>query len=135
MPWLSIIAFLVSFLLSKSQGASTGKAAAIGAVAGLGAYYLADPANPNNLLGIGDAAKATPGSVDTDSGASLPSNGGGKTVGGVISTGLSEAGSVLKSWGPTGTLAVVAGTTAVSGIDKKWYPWIIGGVAALLLLR
>lgn len=136
MPWISIIAFLVSFLLSKSQGASLGKAAAIGAAAGFATYYVADPSNPDNLLGIGAPAKDNPGSVLTDNGGAAPSTGGGRTVGGVISTGLSEVGSVLKSWGPAGSLAVVAGTKAVtSPSTTKWLPWVIGGAALFFLLK
>lgn len=136
MPWLSIISFLLTFLLSKSQGASTGKAAALGAAAGLATYYVADPSNPDNLLGIGQEAKATPGDADVDDGGAAPTNGGGaaSAIGGVVKTGLSEAGGVLKSWGPTGTLAVAAGATALGSIDKKWL-WIGAGVLAFLLLK
>lgn len=129
--------FLVSFLLSKSQGASTGKAAAIGAAAGLATYYVADQANPDNLLGIGSPAKAIPGNVDADTGAALPSTGGGKagSMGGVLSTGLQEAGTTLRSWGPTGTLAVVAGTAAVTSSSfSKYLPWVIGAAALFLLM-
>lgn len=137
MPWLSIISFLITFFLSKSKGMSTGEAAALAAGVGLATYYVADPANPDNLLGFGSAAKSTPGSVDADTGKTVPANGGGaaSTIGGVIKTGLSEAGGVLKNWGPTGTLAVAAGTTALASDGKSWLPWIIGAGALLLLLR
>lgn len=138
MPWESIIMALLSFLLSKSQGASTGKAAAIGAAVGLGTYYLADPANPDNLLGFGDAAKTTPGSTSDDEGGQAPANGGGTAgaIGGVIKTGISEVGSTVRSWGPTGTLAVVAGKSALSSSSaKSWLPWVIGGAALFLLLK
>lgn len=138
MPWASIISFLLTFFLSKSQGASNGKAAALGAAVGLGTYYLADPANPDNLLGIGVTAKKTPGSTLVDKGGTVPDNGGGNGAGGVIKTGISEAGSVLRSWGPVGTLGVVAGTSAISSANSSsapsWLKWaLIGGVAYLLL--
>lgn len=136
MPWSSIISFLITFLLAKSKGASTGKAAALGAAVGLGTYYLADPANPDNLLGIGSTAKTTPGDVNSDTGASAPSNGGGAAseIGGVVKTGISEAGSVLKSWGPKGTLAVAAGTTALASANKNTWMWVAIGVGVLILI-
>lgn len=137
MPWLSIIMFIISFLSAKSQGASTGKAAAIGAAAGLATYYLADPANPDNLLGFGGEEKATIGDVGVDNGGTIPTDGGGNAsqIGGVIKTGLSEAGGVLKSWGPTGTLAVAAGTTALLSDDNKWILYAGAALVLLLLLK
>lgn len=137
MPWSSIIMFIISFLSAKSQGASTGKAAAIGAAAGLATYYLADPANPDNLLGFGGEKKATIGDVGVDNGGTIPTGGGGNAsqIGGVIKTGLSEAGGVLKSWGPTGTLAVAAGTTALLSDDNKWILYAGAALVLLLLLK
>lgn len=136
MPWVSIVMMLLSFLLSKSRGASTGQAAAIGAAAGLATYYLADPANPDNLLKIGVDAKDTPGSLSGDTAKALPATGGGNTgLGGVVQTGISEVGKTLQTWGPTGTLAVVGGTTALSAIKKERWLWIVGGAAAFLLLK
>lgn len=129
MPWASIIMALLSFFLSKSQGASTGKAAAIAAGVGLATYYLADPANPDNLLGFGKEAKAKAGAVSDDKGVT-------GTIGSVLKTGISEVGTTVRDWGPTGTLGVVAGTTAVSSLtDSKWFPWIVGGLAIFLLTR
>lgn len=130
MPWTSIIMWLLSFLLSKSSGASTGKAAAIATGVGLATYYVADPANPDNLLGfkIGEGAKAVPGDVTADNGTAPGS--------GVMSTVVSEVGSTLKSWGPTGTLGVIAGTAAVTSVDKKdWLLWAAVGVGAILILK
>lgn len=138
MPWGSIIMFLISFFLSKSKGASTGQAAAIGAAAGLATYYIADPSNPDNLLGFGSAAKTVPGSTANDVGGAAVANGGGMaaTLGGVVKTGLSEVGNTVRSWGPAGTLGVVAGTTALASSDtSKWLPWAIGGVCLLLLFK
>lgn len=136
MPWSSIIMFVISFLTAKSKGASTGQAAAIGAAAGLATYYIADPANPDNLLGFGAEEKATIGDVGVDDGGAAPAKGGGAAgaIGGVIKTGLSEAGSTARSWGPKGTLAVVAGTTALGSIDKKWL-WIGAAALAFMLLK
>lgn len=135
MPWMSIIVWLFTFLVSKSSGASTGKAALLATGAGLATYYMADPANKENVLGLtfGDGAKATPGSpqitssgatVDTDSMSSV-----GKTL-------ISETGNTLRSWGPTGTLGVVAGTAAITSDSRKeWWPWLIAGAVLIFLSR
>lgn len=137
MEWISLIVFLLSYFLAKNNGASTGEAAAIGAAAGLATYYIADPANPDNLMGFGVDAKDVAGDVDIDAGGLLKANGGGAAdaIGGVLKTGLSETGSVLKSWGPTGTLTAVAGGTALSKIDSDWWPWIIGAGLVLLVMK
>lgn len=132
MPWMSIIVWLVTFLLQKSAGASNGAAALAATGAGLATYYLADPSNKDNVFGLtfGDS-KATPGSPTI-------TNGSNATTGGLASIGktfVSEAGSTLRDWGPTGTVGVIAGTTAVSSIKSKWWPWLIGGAAILLLTR
>lgn len=138
MPWVSIISFIITFLLSKSKGASTGEAAALAAGVGLATYYIADPANPDNLLGFGGDAKDVPGNPNDDSKVSAPSNGGGtaSALGGVLKTGLSEVGTTVRSWGPAGTLGVVAGTSAISKVmDAEWFPWAIGLGALFLILR
>lgn len=133
MPWMSIVVWLVTFLVSKSSGASTGKAALMATGAGLATYYLADPANTDNVLGVsfGDD-KATPGSPTTTlPGATVNTS----TLGSFGKTAVSEVGSTLRSWGPTGTLGVVAGTTAVTS-DKysKYIPWVFG-LGALYILK
>lgn len=134
MPWMSIVIWLASFLMSKSSGASNGKAALIATGAGLATYYLADPANKDNVLGIsfGDN-KATPGSpAATLPGATVDTS----TLGSFGKTAVSEVGSTLRSWGPTGTLGVIAGTTAVtSGRSSKYVPWAIGLGALYILTR
>lgn len=133
MPWLSIATWLLTFLISKSSGASNGKAALLATGAGLASYYLIDPANNDNLMGVSfGGAKATPGDVNM-------TKPGTATVGDLASIGktvVSETGETLRGWGPTGTLAVVAGTTAIkSDSAKKWRPWLIGGAALFLLKK
>lgn len=138
MPWVSLIVWLVTFLLSKAKGASTTKAALLATGAGLAAYYVADPANPNNLLGFGQDEKAQIGDVGADDGGAAPAGGGGlaSTVGGVIKTGISEVGSTVRSWGPAGTLGVAAGTSLLGNSDlSKYVPWIAGGILLLVLLK
>lgn len=133
MPWMSIIVWLVSFLLSKASGASNGKAALLATGAGLATYYLADPSNTDNVLGLSFGEdKAIPGDPSATSGAGAATS----ALGSFGKTAVSEAGSVLKSWGPTGTLGVVAGTTALASDDRsEWLPWIAGGAALFLLTR
>lgn len=132
MPWLSITVWLVTFLLQKSAGASNGSAALAATGAGLASYYLVDPANQNNVFGVtfGDT-KGVPGSPNVTNGTNAAVDGLtsiGKTV-------VSESGKVLTSWGPQGTVGVIAGTAAVSKTDwKKWGP-IFAGAAVLIFLR
>lgn len=131
MPWISLVVALIGFLLAKSQGATTAKAAMIGAGAGLATYYVADPANPDNLAGItyGDDKEVT-GTVNTDNGSNSA------TAGRLLGSAVSEVGATARSWGPAGTLGVIAGTTALASFDlKKWAPWIIGGAALFLLSK
>lgn len=157
-PWLSIILALLGFFLSKRNGASNTKALLTAGLAGAGSYYvthetdwgkanlgaldgveqpLTEPlldVNGNVITGptgnpvvgptVGSAVTTTP------TGAIVPVSQG--TGSGVVST----VGDVLKSWGGTGTAAVV-GTTAVASSDnlQKYIPWILGSALALLLLR
>lgn len=146
MPWLSLAAWLVTFLISSTKkGVSAGKAAMIATGVAAGTYFLADPSNEDNFLGIGQGEKAIPGDVNDeyykgDNPAKEASGNLGTsvlgTVGSVAKTAVSEVGQTVRSWGPTGTLAVVAGTTALASDSfKKWLPWIAGGAAVLLLTR
>lgn len=126
MAWLSIIVWLISYFLQTKNGVSSGKAALTATAAGMATYYLADPSNKDNVLGVsfGDS-KTTPGDVSGSTGGStqvLPSLG---------STVATEVGSTLRSWGPLGTVGVVtAGTGALT--DNKWL--LYGGAALLALL-
>lgn len=129
MPWLSIIVWLVSYFLQTKNGVSSGKAALTATAAGLATYYLADPANSENILGFSYGnAKATPGDVSGSTGsaqATLPSLG---------STAVTQVGETLRSWGPIGTAGVV-GVTAGASSGNKWL--LYGGlaVAAIVLLK
>lgn len=134
MPWLSIFMFVISFLYQKSQGKSTAAAALTGAAVGLGTYYLADPANPDNLFGIGVDSSATSGTGTqvTVPGTATTSS----TVADVMGKTVTTTGEVLKDWGATGTAAVI-GTTAIATSDtlKKWLPWILVGGGLILLTK
>lgn len=126
MPWLSIIVWLVSYFLSTKNGMSSGKAALTATAAGLATYYLADPTNQDNVLGItmGDT-KPTPGDVSGSTGTVT------QTLGSLGTTAVSEVGSTLRSWGPLGTSAVAATTGGLLS-DNKWLLW--GGVGLLALV-
>lgn len=158
MPWLSIILALLTFFISKRNGASNTKALLTAGLTGAGSYYVThetdwgkanlgaldgvpvggtEPlkdANGNVIVSptgapvVGPAI--TPPTTTTPGGGVVPVQTG--TGSGIVST----VGDVLKSWGGTGTAAVV-GTTAVASSDslKKYIPWIIGGGLALLFLR
>lgn len=150
MPWLSIIMFVISFLFSKSKGASTAQAAGIGALAAGATYLVADPANADNLLGIGTQAgsvgakKTVPGSTSETS--TVTSGAGTSTAGSLLTTGagladtaIKTTGSTLSSWGGAGT-ATVIGTTAAAGAltsssFSKYLPWFAGGALLLLLSK
>lgn len=146
MPWVSIAVWLISFFVSKSKGMSTGKAALVATGAGLASYYLVDPANKDNVFGVhfGDdgSANALSGAnavEKTVPGATGETTGSGKivsTLGGLATSAISETGSTLRSWGPTGTLGVIAGTTTLSQVTgSKWFWPVVIGIGALLLLK
>lgn len=129
MPWVSIIMWVLSFVISKSSGASNAKAAMIATGAGLATYYLADPANADNVLGIGTGDKASTGApteTATNASTSAPKPSWGSTI-------VSEVGGTLRSWGPTGTLGVVAGTTALTSTGSSKF-WLYAALAAGVLL-
>lgn len=134
MPWVSIIIWLISFLMSKSSGASNGKAALTATAAGVAAYYTVDPANKDNVLGVTYGDKTETGSTSETSGDAAQTSG----LASVGKTAVSEAGSTLRSWGPKGTLGVVAGVAAASSLSSsptKWWPWIAGGAAIYFINR
>lgn len=138
MPWVTIVVWLISYLVASSQkGVSKGKAALIATGAAAATYYLAEPTNENNLLGVGLADnKATPGDPTVDDGGETDSGGTVRaTVAPSQSGGLiSEVGSTLRSWGPVGTAAVV-GTTTGALTGNKWL--LYGGLAigAIVLMK
>lgn len=134
MNWLTIIMTLLSFFASKKSGASGTKSALIAGLVGAGTYYTTHNtdwgrANLGFLDGVGTAGGGveTP-SVDgqpvKDSGGNALENFGGGVTG------------VLKSWGATGTAAVI-GTTALatSSSLQKYIPLLLIGGAVLLLSR
>jgi len=135
MPWLSIAIWLLTFIASgglKSGGAA--KAALLATGAGLASWYLADPANPQAAF---DVFKTQQPSSGSNSGVPSVSTTSGQSGGSTVDTIVKEAVSLLKSWGPTGTTAALAGTAAVfgGGIFKNVPTWLLLGGGALILWR
>lgn len=138
MPWLSIFMAILSFITSmKKDPGKKGQAVAAAALGGLGTYYVTHETdwgkeNLGSLDGvvpsISGGTSLADGSSTPANGSSIPSSANGST------TGMWD---VVKSWGPTGTAAVIgAGGVATGAIKiEKYLPWIFGGLAAFLLLR
>lgn len=156
---ISLIMAVVSAFAAKKSGASDAEALAAGAIGGLGTYYVATETEWGKSV-IGDLDGTTAEVIDPATGAAVTNEDGsvatapvGATVvkdeagnikydslgnamfslGGKV---VSTSGDVLKSWGATGTAAVI-GTAALasSGDTKKYLLW--GGLAlgAFLILR
>lgn len=137
-PWVSIIVALLSFFLSKRSGASNTKAALIAGLAGAGSYYVTHNTDwgQASLVDL-DGVPPEGGSVaDVDGNPAVGDNGKPIVTGG-NSNGTSFW-DVLGRWGATGTAAVIGTTGAVTGtgiFSNKYVPWILGGVALVLLTR
>lgn len=142
MPWLSLLMALISYFTTKKK-TNGNTAAALGAAAlvGAGTYYVTHETewgseNLGFLDGVTDATSATV----SDGSGNVPS-----AVGGSVKVPTQQAGTtgfwdsttdVLKSWGPTGTAAVI-GTTALATSSNKnsivW--WAAIGLGAYLILK
>lgn len=129
-PWLALIVFLISYVGQKKAGRSDSTAMLTGLAAGGAAYYLADPANPDNLFKIGQDTTKTGGVPATKP----PVEAGSSATGwkGVVGDTVSATGGVLKEWGPT---AAALGIGAAVGSKINW-PLVLGGaVIALVAIR
>lgn len=134
--WAAIILALLSYFASKKSGASDKKALLTAAGVGAGTYYVATETEwgQENLnwfesdkdtggTATGPEVKAGDSTITTPNGSALQT-----VVGGTAD--------VLKSWGGTGTAAVV-GTAAVATNSslQKYLPWLLIGGAVLILTR
>lgn len=147
MPWLSIIMALLAFFTTKKSGASSTTAALAAGLAGAGTYYVTHEtdwgkANLGSLDGV-----VTPTGVPmvdkvtglpvTDSATGEPVRTNVPVSGSTTtSAGGTGAFDVLKSWGATGTAAVI-GTTAIatSSSLQKYIPLLLIGGGLFLLTR
>lgn len=135
MPWESIIMWVLSFILSKASGASTGKAALLATGAALATYYVADPANPDNLLGITyGESKTTPGDTSQDKGAAVVETSTGKKTSSSLGSAISSTLSSIGSWGPIALAGAAVGSAVSGDGENAWLGWlIVAGVAYLIL--
>lgn len=153
--WISLIVTLITYFMSSKTGTSKGTSAAIAAAAGLGSYYLYDSGQLSSWFGSNSwtdpnyvpAAGVTGGANVSTTGNGLPTIRTSDTDPSFVnptvtvkqSDGLiSNIGSVLKSWGPAGTAAVVGTTAVVSGGATSLttlLPWVLGGVALFMVLK
>lgn len=130
---ISMIIALITAFLSKKSGASDGEALALGAGAGLGTYYVATQT---------DWGKSILSDLDGNPTPLLDSEGNPvrDAAGRVVYTNsgsTSTIGDVLKSWGGTGTAAVL-GTAGLVASDDDWskyIPWVLGAVALVFLVK
>lgn len=134
---LPLIMALLSFFLSKKNGASTGKAALV--AAGTGALTYGGIKAWQNYKTTGSIWGVTHGG-ETDAsgspGATMPTS---QVIGSTLSSLGQSAADVAKSWGPAGTAAAAIGVANGSKIIDfvKTHPWLAGGalLATLVVLR
>lgn len=134
MPWLTIIMWIISFLAAGgTKSGNAGKAALVATGVAAATYYAVDPANPDAVWDVfGEDAKSATVSVPSTTTAVT-----GSTGTGIMDTAVRTAGGVLTSWGPTGTVGVIAGTAAVtgSGTFSDLPDWVVPvGLAALAFM-
>lgn len=149
---IPIILALISYFTSKKAGASSAQAGLVAAGVGVGSYYVATQTDWGKsffsdadakmipLMEGGVAVKDKDGNpVMVPEGSTTKRDGDKLSVtspsGSVWTSTLDSVGGVLKSWGGTGTAAVIgAGAIATNSSLKKWLPWLlIGGVAIMVL--
>lgn len=150
---VSIVVALIGFFSAKKAGATSAQAGLVAAAAGAGSYYVATQTDWGKSF-FGDADKkmiplmkdgvevkdSNGNKVMVPEGSTVAVDGNNMTVtspsGDVWKSTLDAAGGVLKSWGGTGTAAVIgAGAVASSSSLQKYLPWVIGGVVAFMVLK
>lgn len=145
MPWITIIIWVVSFILAKKNDRSTGEAALVATGAAAAAYYTVEPTNEDAIWG--DVTRdvfdmEVPDADALPNGTSVNPVGDNTTVSttdngtpGAIATVAETCGSVLESWGPAGTSGVIATTAgASSGIFSSKIIWIAIAIGAFMIL-
>lgn len=141
MPWITILLFVLSFLTAKRNGATDGQAVLGAALVGGATYAVthSDFAAGTALAEMDGVQTATQlldanGAPVTDSSGrpiTLPSGATIDNTGKIIST----TGEVLKSWGGTGTAAVVGSVALANGAFDKYLPLILLGAGFLVLAK
>lgn len=152
--WVTIILALIQFFASyKGKKENLGKAALSAAAVGAGTYYLTHntdilpdsvrkldgwtPETLPNATAVNDGT-ATAAQMEEYNSAKANAEAAGATYNqqGVLQSLVTTTGQVLTSWGAAGTAGVV-GTTALatSSSLQKYLPWIIGGLAVVLIMK
>jgi len=144
MPWLTILLTLLSFFGSKRSGASNTRALLTAGLVGGATYAFTHntdwgSANLGALDGVQPDLATKPvldaaGNPVLDPATGQPLKGSIPITGSTTKTsGGTGIWDVLKSWGATGTAAVI-GTTAVASSSslQKWMPWFIVGGLVLI---
>lgn len=134
MPWLSIVAWLVTYLLSSSQGNSAGKSALLATGAAVGTYLLADPANENNFLGIGQGTPTSDDAAGNPS-SSGTSSGGAANWATLGTSAIKTAGDVVTSPYTAGTIAATGAATGSGVFKSENLPWLLGALGLILLIK
>lgn len=137
----SIILWLLSYFLSKKAGAKSGTAALIATGVTAGAYYsgitdkitnsVTDLFSSSSSTSTDPVKAGSPASIGTNNSVAADAGSG---IGSFLSTTVTTAGDVLKSWGGVGTAAVVGTTGVVKGNTSK-VKWALIAGAAILILR
>lgn len=143
MPWLSILIAIVTAVASLlAKPKKKGQAVALGALAGLGTYYVSHETSiGQEYLGSLDGVIPTPSAgsdaVSLPDGSVSTSATPGSTS--APATGVSTNGwDVLKQWGGQGTAAVLG--TGIAGVGlatstTDWSKWLLAAGALFLLTR
>lgn len=135
MPWLTLLSILLSYFASRASGASATKSAITAGLVGGATYYTTHEtewgrANLGSLDGLGTVGTTAVTGVN---GAAILG-----TDGQPLKTVVNGTADVLKSWGATGTAAVVAtGAAAGAGLfSSDKLPLLIGlGLLAVFALK
>lgn len=134
--WASLIIALLSFFITKKSGSSDTSAMVTAGLAGAGSYYVATETEwgQENLSWFEDSTE----SPTTSATAELDSEGNPvkDSNGNVVYKMIDGTADVLKSWGGTGTAAVV-GTTALAANSslQKYLPWVLLGLGVYMVVK
>lgn len=128
--WLTIIIWILSFLLTKKKTGSNATAAlAATGIAGA-TYFATDAGNPTSW--VNTVGQTTPTADATESTADSTS-----TIGSLGTQLIKTTGETVQKLGPAGTAGLIAGVGAATGKgifkDVPAWVWLAGG--AFLLLK
>lgn len=140
--WASLIIALLSFFMMKKSGSSDTSAMVTAGLAGAGSYYVATETEwgQENLSWFEDSTESQTTSTTPTKSTTPVLDSEGNPVkdsdGNVIYKMIDGTADVLKSWGGTGTAAVV-GTTALAANSslQKYLPWVLLGLGVYMVVK